>query len=382
MRVHGSFKLQVVAALSFLVLALTPVCSVLADLSPDRRILLAAEHLLKMQLDSGLFIYEHDFLSGADSSDNNIVRQAGATFALGEYYQHSGDKAAKRAIAKARKAFNRNAVEWKSGRLLAFEGKPGQAKAGATALAVLAVLLSTNDAGVLQSDGQLNAWLNGLLALQQQDGGFASKPGSNKQSAYSNGEIWLALATYIDRNGDEADGKLTAALERADEEFMARYRVMPDIGFFHWGMMAAAARYWSTRDSRFAEFIANQTTLFLERLRPRMSRKSNSCYSVEGLLAGLKVLKAEADYQTLVRQIRQRVDKEMEKNRALQVLPGQDRILFSRSHYLISAHLNRYAGAFLNGKYRPQIRIDATQHCLSAMIRENALAGAGNSERE
>lgn len=62
-------------------------------------------------------------------------------------------------------------------------------------------------------------------------------------------------------------------------------------------MMAAATRYWSTHDPRFSRFIAEQTRLFLDELRPKVSSKSNSCYSVEGLLAGVAVLEAEKGYE-------------------------------------------------------------------------------------
>ena len=89
----------------------------------DWRIELAAAHLLRMQLDSGFFVYEHDFLSGADSADNNIVRQAGAGFALGEYYRHAQDPAVARALARAIDAYGRSSVVWGNGLLLALDGR-------------------------------------------------------------------------------------------------------------------------------------------------------------------------------------------------------------------------------------------------------------------
>ncbi|MCB1905712.1 MAG: hypothetical protein KDI18_16775, partial [Gammaproteobacteria bacterium] len=73
-------------------------CSTYAATGLDKRIELAAEHIIRMQLDSGLFRYEHDFVSGADSQQNNIVRQAGAAFALGEYLLYSKDPVAREAI--------------------------------------------------------------------------------------------------------------------------------------------------------------------------------------------------------------------------------------------------------------------------------------------
>ena len=54
-----------------------------AQPTQEQRIELAATHMLRMQLDSGLFVYEHDFVSGADTAADNIVRQAGAGWQLG-----------------------------------------------------------------------------------------------------------------------------------------------------------------------------------------------------------------------------------------------------------------------------------------------------------
>lgn len=330
-----------------------------------------------MQLDSGLFIYEHDFLSGADSSQNNIVRQAGAAFALAEYYRYSINPAARKAIALAKKGFDRNSIKWKEGKLLALNGQIAQAKTGATALAVLAALLTAEDEQELKADRQLEEWMKGLLSLQQQDGGFAKKPGTDLQSAYSNGEVWLALAVYAAQAGNNVDKEILSALERSDNRFLQYYSEHPDIGFFHWGVMASATRYWSTRDNRFAEFIADQTKVFLEMLRPRFSTRSNSCYSIEGLLAGLAVLEENKKYKDLSILVDMRVAKEMKKNLGLQILPDQKNIRFSKKRYLKAPELGRYAGSFFNGKYRPQIRIDATQHCLSALLKRHARSEAG-----
>lgn len=352
-------------------LLLVSTANVSAEVGIGQRIELAAEHLINRQLDSGWFIYEHDFISGANSSKNNIVRQVGTAFTLSEYFQYSKNRVAQNAVERALIAFERSAVDWQNGKLLSLNGKRDQAKAGATALAVLAALFSTDDVQDQSSVQRLHGWVAGLLALQQQNGGFSSKPDGDQQSAYSNGEIWLALATYLAKRESGKDPALSKALDRADARFLEIYTSNPDIGFFHWGMMAAATRYWSTHDPRFSRFIAEQTRLFLEELRPKVSSKSNSCYSVEGLLAGVAVLEAEKGYEKLSRLVRRRVEKEMLKNLRLQLLPDQKNIRFGKNRYLKSPELERYTGAFLNGRYRPQIRIDATQHCLSAMLKKD-----------
>ena len=215
---------------------------------------------------------------------------------------------------------------------------------------------------------QIDGWLNGLLALQMPDGGFEAKPGSGTQSPYSNGEIWLVLAHYVERYPDHVAAR--AALQRADRRFIEFYGANPDIGFFHWGVMAASKRYLATGDERFARFAAAQIDDYIHRMRPEVKEHANSCYAVEGMLAGVAALSRHGGYARLERALRERSRAEMEKNRRLQILPGQRRIQFGPQRYLQAPEIADHAGAFLNGLYRPQVRVDATQHCLSAMLKE------------
>ena len=60
---------------------------------------------------------------------------------------------------------------------------------------------------------------------------------------------------------------------------------------------------------------------------------------------------------------------EMEKNAGLQVHDGTESLDLGNGRRFSSADLGDFAGAFLNGRNRLQTRIDATQHCLSALLR-------------
>ena len=51
----------------------------------------AVEYTLSVQQPSGLFLYDFDFLAAAPSGEDNIVRQAGTLFVLGEYLLETGD---------------------------------------------------------------------------------------------------------------------------------------------------------------------------------------------------------------------------------------------------------------------------------------------------
>ncbi len=349
----------------FFILFLLVVLSGKVAASDETAISDAVEYLLSAQQPSGLYRYEHDFITARDSKKNNIVRQAGAVYALAEYYSFSGDQRVLPTINRSLTALSKQSLEWRTGRLVALDGELSSAKAGATALALLAVLMVNDD----QWRELENSWLAGLLALQQQGGGFSSRPTTKKESPYSNGEIWLALALYNDRY--PKNHWVSAALERADRHMLEKYGQQPDVGFFHWGVMATSLRWSSSRKPVFQQFVASQLANYMEILRPRISPRSNSCYAVEGLAAGLAALDGAPNSTELQNKTRQRIDSEMEKNRLLQITSGQNQINFGSGRYLFSPEVEHYAGAFLNGRYRPQVRIDATQHCLSALIKVN-----------
>jgi len=279
---------------------------------PPLRIRLAVEFLRVSQLPSGWFRYQHDLVSGRDSRKDNIVRQAGAAYALAEYQHDYPEPGVRQVLLRALDAFDRNSIDWKGGRLLARDADPGQAGVGATALAMLALMMGGE--GVIDSvQGQrrLDAWLRGILALQMADGGFEKVPGSGRPSPYANGEVWLALAYY--HRAFPLDERVAVALQRADARFLRFYGRQPEIGFFHWGVMAAAIRFETTGEQRFRDLVTTQIEAFLTRLRPRPNPRSNSCYSVEGLAEGAAVLDPAAGQGTLAARLRVRLRQEMEK---------------------------------------------------------------------
>lgn len=332
---------------------------------------LAVNQLLARQSPDGYFRYEFDFVKGRWSDKDNLVRQAGAAYALAEYLQHHDDQRVHAALVKSLQAFSAASVPWGRGKLLTEQGDPNKAKAGATALALIAGLWYRQVSTDPRLDNDLHAWRSGLLALRNPKGLFFSRPGSTKESPYSNGEIWLALAIY--GRVFPQDNGVQTALPVLDEAVLERYGSSADIGFFHWGLMAAAARYEATHDPRLVEFALTQSKAFLGELRPQVNPNSNSCYSVEGMVAAIDILQAANQSGQIRQSLQARIDAEMEKNGALQIPAGARVISLGDKRELRSPELKRFAGAFLNGRARPQIRIDATQHCLSALLKQRAM---------
>jgi len=369
--------------------------------------------LIGAQLPSGEFGFEHDFLLGGERPNTKvgmgrvayITREAVAAYGLSQYFLQDKDPAIAHAIVAAlgnfgklslpvAKTSGQGALEatrilalpfgrYKlegalralgllyrpsgEGRLVSYNRSYETAWGGATALSLLTELQYYRASHDARFAPLRRAWLEGLLVLYDGIGGFRTLPDSIDQNDLSNGEIWLALAYYT--RLFPADRATADIVARVDSYLMRNYAGRSNTIFYSWAMKAAAERYAAKPDAKYVEFIAQQTRTFLDGFQTQSAATENSCAHVEGLAAARRVLISVTQPDLdLVRRLNQRIDREMTKNLALQILPGQTRIELASGAYLSSPTVADYAGAFLAGTHQPYVRIDYTQHCLSAMI--------------
>jgi hypothetical protein len=311
----------------------------------------AVHFLVAMQQPGGLFRYGYDLETGAPLPGDNIVRQAGAAFGLADYYACSRDASVRRPLIAALEALVRLSIPVDGGGwLVSADGSSERAFAGASALALLTELRFYRTSGDGRFATVRQAWAQGLLSLEIDGAGFRQTPAASQGSGYYNGEIWLALAYLEATKGDPG---LSQRLSGIDRALMGIYGDRPAIGFYHWGAMAADVRFARSGEVRFARFAAEQTRAFLDRLRPEVNPNANACYALEGLIPALGLLDPGGADKDLHDRVRGRIEAELAKLPALQVAAARP----------------EFAGAFRGGLDRPDIRIDHTQHCLSALIR-------------
>lgn len=330
------------------------------------RAALAAEYLATSEIQNGSFVYEYDFLAGGASSSDNIVRQAGAGFALASYLSHSGNLAFAGRTARVLQFYEQQSLRYQGGMLVAADGDLANANPGATALAMLAELFYSEATGDTRFNAVRDRWFTGLKALWLPQGGFARRPGTDTASPYYDGEAWLALAHHQRLFPDHSEG--AALLEEADSHFLIHYAKAPDGGFMHWGLMAASVRHQSTGDAAFLWYSALLADIQLSQLRPRVSPNSNACSIVEGLAAAAGELEGLPAKAELLARIADRVEAELHKSIQLQILPEQTQINLGPGRFFFDDTLHQRAGAFLNGRFDLKTRIDYTQHCLSALM--------------
>ena len=384
---------------------------------PDRaagdpaRMQMAAEQLVRTQLPSGLFPYDIDFATGAaedmdDMSGMNIVRQSGALFALAQYLEASDNPRLRESIARALRAFADRSLpigkgaaqsvlenlrvynRWRvwgslrgpldflgllysakgGGMLVSANGTYERAWPGATALAILSELGYRAAAADESFAKARRGWLAGLLALRVPGRGFREAPHYLSESGYVNGEAWLALAEYA--RAFPGDREIAESLSDLDDYLMTRYSAQPTLQFYHWGVMAASVRAQTTGDPRFLKFIRDQTGWVLETQGSLLEEHGNTCAWVEGLATAFRMLwRDRTENDPLMARARHWIDVIMAHNLGLQILPGQDSILLRSGVAIRSQRLPALAGAFLLSSDGAKMQVDATAHCLSALIR-------------
>lgn len=381
--------------------------------APDdaARMALAAEQLARTQLPSGLFPYDYDFATGAaenmdDPTGPNIVRQTDASFALSEYLVTVDGQSPRKTIAGALRAFEARSLpigkgivqtalehvgvynrwrywmSWRKplnslgllysprgdGAVVSANRSYERAWTGATALALIVELKYRAVTGDERFAKTRARWLRGLLALHVPGRGFREAPHYLTESAYVNGESWLALAEYA--RAFPGDRQVSRLLPALDDYFVARYGPTPLQMFYHWGTMAAAVRAETTHDPRFVKFIRRQTAWMISTQKALLEGPGNSCASIEGLATAYGVLRRYGDAaDPLLGTLRQRITVMMRHNRALQLLPGMSRIRLADGSSVSSPRLKDFAGAFLLATTSSKTQIDMTGHCLSALIR-------------
>jgi len=338
-------------------------------------------------------------------SPSNLIRQASSSAALANYFAYTGDAKVVDRLRRTLSAFGRLSLpigkrklqqfveathvlsvpagRWRlksalgrfgllyqpagNGKVVSPDGSYDKALAGTVALALLTEVVYSHASGD-QSFAELRAaWREGLLGLRIPGGGFRQDPTSIDDSDYYNGEAWLALAVYADVNQD--DLRSTEALADLDDSLLRRYSEKPSVNFLGWGAMAAAQRYKTTKDAKFLAYLRQLADSFVARYQRGFAADANNCAAMEGIGAIAATLQQAGEINTdRARALRAWLSNEVNKLDKLQIQPGQQGLALGGDAYLRAPRMAGYSGAFLAGIYDPLTRVDASGHCLSAMV--------------
>lgn len=338
-------------------------------------------------------------------SPSNLIRQASSSAALASYYDYTKDPRAGNRVQRMLTAFGKLSLpigkrrlqrfveathvlsapagRWRlkavlgrfgllyqpagDGKVVSPDGSYGNALAGTVALALLTEVVYSRASGDQSFADLRAAWRDGLLGLRIPGGGFRQDPSSIDDSDYYNGEAWLALAVYGDMNKE--DLRSTVALSDLDDALIRRYSEKPSVNFLGWGAMAAAQRYKTTNDPKFLAYLRELGDAFVARYQRGFAPDANNCAAMEGIGAIAAALKQSGENDTdRARALRAWLSNEVTKLDRLQIQPGQRGVALGGEAYLRAPRMAEYSGGFLAGIYDPLTRVDATGHCLSAMV--------------
>lgn len=367
----------------------------------------AVAQLVRSQLPSGFFPYDFNFSNGVQSDMGNVdgvnlVRQTAAAFSLAEYHATFPAQHTRKSLERFLKHVRSSSVpigkgplqrlleqlrlynRWQlwqhlrepfydmgllfskegKGRLVSVDGDYERAWPGATALSLIAAIKYYRSTNETQFNQAIQWWKDGLFALHVPGRGFREAPHYLSESAYANGQAWLALAEYVATFPMDEDARLF--LDRLDDYILEQYSKKPDKRFYHWGTMAASVRAADTGDSRFAAFMVELATSYIEELR--QPKETNSCPSVEGLATFVVFMTNQGrGNESVVSQAIHIIETLMAVNRKLQISANSVNVLDVEENYLYA--LDKYRGAFLLSLREPVMQVDLTGHCLDALVR-------------
>lgn len=369
---------------------------------------LAVDRWLAVQKPSGFLPYGFNFLEDKESepdtmSTSNLARQAGTAAVLADYYALTNDPRARPALEKFLIAFRdhslpigksrmqsliekthllsmpvgrykiRNTLDrWGllfdkqgPGKVLSPNGDYRKAYTGTVALALLTELRFAQTSGDASFSDLRQSWLEALMQLRIPGGGFRKFPTEIDPTPYADGQAWLALAQY--HHLYPQDRRVAALLTDVDDSLINSYGSDFKSDFYHWGAMAAAARYADTKDVKFLNFVKNQTSAFLD--RKQQPDGDNNCAVVEGMAdARATLVSAGEGNGELSKRARLWIAREMTKAEGLQIQPGRKELAFANAR-VIAPRLEEFAGSFLAGRDKLKTQVDYTAHCVSAMIK-------------
>ena len=338
---------------------------------------LGADWLLAMQEHTGRFRYWYNPLEDQFShkSSDNFLRQAGTSFSLMLVYEMTGDddylSAARKSI-KYLLGFEEQLDSDKS--YFLFNEK---AKLGGISLPMLTMLKIRELTGTTEYDNILKRLANMILYLQEvyQTGRYKSTYVYNGDYEYEKNKKWesriypgealFALATMYRTFGDPRyKGSMDWALE-----FYSQKKQWKHHAFLSWTISAFVSLYQQTRESKYADYVI----LLSEHLLTQQNLDSDD--EVYGSFHGLPTANTGSYMEGLGDSIHlaQMLGDQKLLNRYQERAKMGYRWLLSLQYTEADgSRLKRpemAVGGVRKSQYDAQMRIDNTQHTISAFAR-------------
>ena len=349
----------------------------LTDDEMQKVIELGSEWFKNAQEKDGHFKYEYMPYWDRYTDDDNVVRQAGALYELGEILVRDGNDSlglkdtVESAIEYAVENSRSGEFGGRSFKCLARDEK--KCTLGGSSLAFIGVLdyVTAYPDEELEYRGLIDGYKEYFLAMNLEDAGVRDAyyfDGSQtvKESSFSNGEVFLALVRYYVYSGDE---EVKMVIDGLFDYFNEIYRAEWDNNFYLWGMAAIKDLYASDPSDEYFDFVKDYTDWRMQKYMIKRSSGHNYCAYSEGVISAYSVLEDSHGSEDYLEEI----DFWLAKSRDLQVTATTTlkyKYSDTKPYILRVKDLNRAVGGFLTDQKEPTQRIDFTQHCLSGYLQK------------
>ncbi len=327
---------------------------------------------------SGHFNYEYIPYENRYRDDDNIVRQAGTLFVLGEMLKRDGGDPYKvggtmqKAIGYFATLSKKGTYNGKTFRCVTKSKTSTRCDLGASSLALIGILdlVEASPERLPQYQSLITDYHTFILAMQKENGGFRNRFMTNTraqddtESPFSNGEALLALTrAYQFKANIETKEAITKAV--------TYLKAQPyDNNLYLWIM--AVLKDIEKVDPALASvtYVHDFTLWRIERGKGTHVSNRNFCAYTEGVVSALSVLKGKTPDATYTK-ILQEAEYGLRKNRTLQLTEQDETRAFVQTGVLTTpslANIERALGGFMTAEDEPTQRIDYTQHCVSAYL--------------
>lgn len=344
----------------------------------------ARAYLLNQQLPEGNFTYELDVLENTPSKDDNQVRQAGALWGLSSLGRDRHTQATRRAVIRGLDFYFRCSQPLKLGRIAPVYPGADEISSGMVALVALSIIeLCRGQEDYITPTGRgfyetwLDTYLQYLQHVELDSGGWGNRyvVSVNERdpvtSPYFDGEVLLCYckaARYMGRK------ELIPKIERlipllAERYTLTAWKTDPNSddtkGFCQWGCMAFAECVeagWQNAD--VAADAAMALTWWLIDSHGIETRRGNTGYAVEGILAAYRIARQRGDAKSM-QMLREVTERLLSRLITWQV-GGPEQA----HNYLLSTSRTdpRATGGIMSSEDSGVVRIDVVQHQLHAML--------------
>lgn len=333
--------------------------------------------LIHAQEANGHFKYEYLPFEGTYRADDNMVRQTGALYALGEVRRRTVgkdpeiDRAMEKSISFFQELSREGSHNGKTFSCIVKNEKSSRCPLGATSLALVGILsyVDVHPEKAPLYKKQIEAYATFILMQQKENGGFrnlyAHKGTANdEESAFSNGEALLALVRYYQYRQEPT---VKVAIDKAFDHLKAQ----PYNGDLHLWIMAALIDMDTLWPKEEYKTYARGFTDWRFTSSNRASRNThNYCPYVEGIASALILLKEEkgGNYNHYLKELESRNSfhymLQLTDKDEVRVLNDAGNMQFKT----LSKPTKPAIGGFLTGDTALTQRIDFTQHCITAYV--------------